>query len=157
MGNLITVGISDLKIASGDDILITYALGSCIGTCLFDPVSRIIGLSHILLPTVSACPHDTNIYKFADTAINELVRIMKANGASVYRMSAKIAGGAQMFINSTNRIGDKNRDSVIASLNLLGIKITGSDVGDSYGRTMECHADGGRVLIKSINKITKVL
>ncbi|MEA4831377.1 MAG: chemotaxis protein CheD [Oscillospiraceae bacterium] len=156
MGNLIVVGISDMKIASGDDMLITYALGSCVGTCLYDSTAKIIGLSHILLSDSGICPNDSNIYKFADTAIKELVRQMKAKGANQYRLHAKIAGGAQMFANS-NRIGDKNIKAVIDELNKLGIKIVAHDVGENYGRTMTCHAKDGHVEINAISKGKKAL
>lgn len=157
MGNVIAVGISETKIASGDDVLITYALGSCIGTCLYDSTANVIGLSHILLPNSSMCPNDTNLQKFADTAIKELVRSMKMRGASVYRIQAKIAGGAKMFVNSSSKIGENNKRAVIEELNSLGIKILAANVGENYGRTMECHAKDGKVIIKSINKGTQIL
>ncbi|HAN21723.1 MAG: hypothetical protein A2Y15_00530 [Clostridiales bacterium GWF2_36_10] len=157
MGNVIAVGISEAKITTGDDILVSYALGSCIGTCLYDSTAKIIGLSHILLPSSNLCPHDNNIYKFADTAIKELVERMRARGASTSRIQAKIAGGAQMFLNSTMRIGDDNKKAVINELNMLGIRIIAADVGENYGRTMECHAKDGKVFIKTINKSIKVL
>ncbi len=152
MGNLVVVGISDMKIVSGDDILITYALGSCVGTCIYDSVAGIMGLSHVLLPEKSLCPGDTNVYKFADSALSKMVSEMKAYGASVHRMSAKIAGGAHMFASSTIRIGERNVQTVKSELSRLGIRIVGSDVGNNYGRTMECHAADGKVLIKTVNR-----
>jgi chemotaxis protein CheD len=157
VGNVITVGISDMKIASGDDVLITYALGSCIGTCLYDSTANIIGMSHILLPSSKMCPNDSNIYKFADTAIKELIRCMKAKGASVNRMHAKIAGGAQMFTSSSIKIGENNKNAVVEELHNLGIRIVAAEVGENYGRTMECHAKDGKVIIKSFNKGLQVL
>ena len=153
MRNLVVVGISDTKIVSGDDILITYALGSCVGTCVYDSTTGIMGLSHVLLPEKRLCPGDNNIKKFADTAISHMVSEMKSHGASIYRMRAKIAGGAQMFCNSTIKIGERNIDMVINELGSLGIEIVGCDVGENYGRTMECHAADGKVMIKMINKI----
>lgn len=157
MGNVITVGISDMKIASGDDVLITYALGSCIGTCLIDNTANIVGMSHILLPSSKNCPSDSNIYKFADTAIKELIKCMKARGASVSRMHAKIAGGAQMFTSSTIKIGEDNRKAVVDELKNFGIRIIAAEVGENYGRTMECHAKDGKVVIKSFNKGLQVI
>lgn len=157
MGNIITVGIADMKIASGEDVLITYALGSCIGTCIYDRVAGIMGLSHILLPQSSLCPNDRNVKKFADTAIKDLVNNMKKQGASVSRMSAKIAGGAQMFASNSLAIGERNTKAVVNELNLLGIKIVAADVGDNYGRTMECHTTDGKVFIKSISRGIHIL
>jgi chemotaxis protein CheD len=157
LGNLIIVGIADIKVATGDDVLITYALGSCIGTCLYDSTAKIVGLSHILLASSKMCVSDNNIFKFADTAIKELVRQMVLRGASVNRITAKIAGGAQMFASSTIRIGEQNSAAVMEELNKLGIRLLAADIGDNYGRTMECRAADGKVTIKSILKGNKIL
>ncbi|HOJ47982.1 MAG TPA: chemotaxis protein CheD [Bacillota bacterium] len=157
MGNLIVVGIADLKVASGDDVLITYALGSCVGTCIYDKTAKVIGLSHVLLASKHMCLTDNNIYKYADTAIKELVRQMVLRGASVKRMTAKIAGGAHMFASSTIRIGEQNSAAVMEELKKLGIPLVAADIGDNYGRTMECWAADGKVVIKSILKGNKIL
>lgn len=156
MGNLVVVGISDMKIVNGDDMLITYALGSCVGTCIYDSTSGIMGLSHVLLPESSLCVGDSNIKKFADTAIAQMVKEMQARGASVYRMKAKIAGGAQMFLNSTIKIGERNVQTVKKELSRLGISLVGSDVGENYGRTMQCHAADGKVTIKMIDGVRTI-
>ena len=54
MGQKLVVGISDWKVGRGDDIIVTYALGSCIGTCLYEKTTGIAGLSHIMLPDSTA-------------------------------------------------------------------------------------------------------
>jgi chemotaxis protein CheD len=92
MSNLIVVGISDIKIGLSPDVIITYALGSCVGTCLYDSRLRIGGMSHILLPESNICSSDINVMKYADTAIEELVRMMERAGAVRCRLTAKIAG-----------------------------------------------------------------
>ncbi len=156
MGNLVVVGISDMKIVTGEDVLITYALGSCVGTCIYDSAAGIMGLSHVLLPERSLCTGDNNTKKFADTAIAQMVSDMQARGASAYRMKAKIAGGAQMFFNSTIKIGERNIQMVKRELSRLGISIVGSDVGENYGRTMQCHAADGKVIIKMIDRVITI-
>ena len=97
MSNTIRVGISDQNVAHGPDILVTFALGSCVGICLYDPRIKLGGLSHILLPDSSAQKPVTAPYRFADTAIPLLLRKMEAMGANRRFIKAKIAGGAQMF------------------------------------------------------------
>ena len=91
MSNQIVVGISDLNIAMNGDVLVTYALGSCVGICLYDPVSKIAGLSHIMLPTINDFK-DSNPQKekFADSAIEVLLNKMAAAGALKIRIRAKI-------------------------------------------------------------------
>ena len=150
MSNLIIVGISDYKIAKSPEVLITYALGSCIGTCLFDGVLHLAGLSHILLPEASICPNDTNIMKYADTAIEGLVKAMERQGASRARLTAKIAGGAKMFATSTIGVGERNIIAVKNELRRLNIRLVAEDTGDTYGRTMEFNPDDGSVMIKSV-------
>jgi chemotaxis protein CheD len=150
MSSLIIVGISDFKIAKPQDILITYALGSCIGTCLYDGVLGLGGLSHILLPEASICPGDTNIMKYADTAIEGLVRAMERLGASRSRLTAKIAGGAKMFACEGINMGDRNAEAVKRELRRLNIRLIAEDTGANYGRTVEFNPEDGSVMIKSV-------
>ena len=158
MGQLI-VGISDLKIALPPDTLITYALGSCVGICLLDPVARVGGLSHIMLPDSATVPADKNVCKFADTAIPELLLQMELRGAMRIRMAAKIAGGAQMFgsENSPNpmwQIGRRNVTAVLEALRKLNIPVIAQDVLANYGRTVSFDPTSGVMQVKSLSKGT---
>ncbi|MDF2685992.1 MAG: protein CheD [Clostridia bacterium] len=157
MGKLIIVGISDQKIAASPDILITYALGSCVGICLYDTVMHVGGLSHILLPTASIQLEDKNIFKFADTAIEELLKTMEKYSCSRYRITAKIIGGANMFATSGISIGDRNVEAVKSELSRLKIRIVAEDTGSNYGRTVELNPENGIVTVKSMIKGNKTL
>ena len=155
----IVVGISDYKVAMEGDSLITYALGSCVGICLYDPVTKMAGLSHIMLPTVTEFSDPrmtTQRGKYADTAIELLMQSMISSGALRLRMRAKIAGGAQMFapVNNSNLagIGERNIVAVKKELARLKIPIVAEDTGKNYGRTLSISADDGLMRIKSVNK-----
>lgn len=153
----ITVGISDLNVAKGQDILVTYALGSCVGICLYDRATKIAGLSHIMLPSSQGFANAAQQpYKFADTAIVQLVKKMQMMGAMPSRLQAKIAGGAQMFAargnNSLANIGERNVKAVKAELARLRIPIIAEDTGKNYGRTLFLSAADGVMKIKSVNK-----
>jgi len=152
MGQKLVVGISDWKVGRGDDIIVTYALGSCIGTCLYDKTTGIAGLSHIMLPDSTAIidGHTTRM-KFADTALPDMVERMRAMGANITALKAKIAGGAVMFQTSNSRfnIGERNIEAVKAALAKLRIPILAQDVGLNYGRTMTMWAENGAVEISS--------
>jgi len=163
MGMLV-VGISDLKIALPPDNLITYALGSCVGICLLDAASHVGGLAHIMLPECRVAPGDSNIAKFADTAIPELIKQMEKRGANRARMKAKIAGGAKMFAvvggggNSAMwQIGERNVASVKKMLQKFSIPIMAQDVLLDYGRTVQFNPATGIMTVKAINKPTKEL
>lgn len=159
MSKTIVVGISDYNIAIGGDILVTYALGSCVGICLYDPVAKIAGLSHIMLPTITEFSDSrfaAQYGKYADTAIELLMQKMINSGAVKIRLRAKIAGGAQMFapINNANiaGIGERNVIAVKKELARLKIPIVAEDTGKNYGRTLYIGSDDGLMRIKSVNK-----
>ena len=157
MAQLIIVGISDQNVAFPPDTLITYALGSCVGICIFDPVARYAGMSHILLPSSSLTTNDKNIYKFADTAIKALVSIMETRGCRRTRMTAKIAGGANMFLSSGQSIGDRNVHAVKEELGKLRIRIVAEDCGGNYGRTIQLDPQDGSVMVKTSCKGSQVM
>lgn len=157
MSQMITVGISDLKVAKNEDVLITYALGSCVGICLYDRLAKVAGLSHIMLPTSQGfAAVGVQAHKFADTAIPILVKEMERAGAKTFRLQAKIAGGAQMFAcnnnSSLSAIGDRNVQSVKAELAKLRIPILAEDTGANYGRTQVFSAADGVMTIKSVSR-----
>lgn len=150
---MLTVGISDLNVVKGDDTLVTYALGSCIGICLYDGINRVAGLSHIMLPSSSLSQASGNEMKFADSAIPLLLKKMLLSGAKQSYIKAKIAGGAQMFAMDKNssvaNIGLRNAQAVKVVLQQLRIPIVAEDTGKDYGRTLYFSASDGVMRIKS--------
>lgn len=113
MSQMIKVGMADLNICKSPNAITTLGLGSCIGIAIYDPVTKIGGLAHIMLPDSTKIRNNSNIAKFADTGIVELVNRMVRAGAGRTRMVAKIAGGAKMFevngADSIGSIGEKTR------------------------------------------------
>lgn len=112
MGNIIRIGMADLKASHHPAILTTLGLGSCVGIALYDRTTKIVGLAHAMLPDSSQVKNKTNAAKFVDTAIELLVKEMLSLGASKKRIVAKLAGGAQMFTFTQGaelmRIGQRN-------------------------------------------------
>lgn len=157
--NKIIVGISDQKLCKSPDVLVTYALGSCVGICMIDKTLGIAGLAHIMLPDSSAIPNDKNKFKFADTGIQLLYESMIKNGAAASRITAKIAGGANMFATTTPAmsIGDRNVDATKKMLAKLGVPIIASDTGLNYGRTVSFNASDGSLEIMSSLKGNKTI
>ena len=159
MGVVIKVGMADLKTAKAPDTLTTLGLGSCIGIALWDPTTKIGGLAHIMLPDSTKIRNNSNIAKFADTGIVELVRQMEAHGVPRRRMVAKIAGGAKMFevsgTTSVGNIGEKNAIASKKTLQELGIPILAEDTGLNYGRTVELDCSNGDYIIKAVGKSVK--
>ena len=157
MGSLVVVDIADQKIASAPDILITYALGSCLGVCLYDPLRKMGGLAHIFLPKAFGQIGRKEVYKFADLAIEELMRTMTGMGCSAFRMTAKIAGGASLFTFQSCDIGGRNVEAVKEELNKFRIRIVAEDTGLNYGRTVELDTENGTMKVKTVGKGIKVM
>lgn len=156
MSKTVTVGIADLNVVDGTDVLVTYALGSCVGICLYDSVLHLAGLAHIMLPASQDMCSDArqNLYKFADTGIQSLIQQMQRRGGVPSRFKAKIAGGAQMFAaistSSIANIGARNVAAVKKELMQHHIPILAEDTGADYGRTLYFNAADGIMRIKSV-------
>ena len=159
MEKMIKVGMGDLKVCKAPDNLTTLGLGSCVGAVIYDKTTKVSGMLHCMLPDSTKIANNSNIAKFADTGLDELLRQMVALGARKTSMIAKIAGGAQMFVFSNSndmlRVGDRNVDAVKAKLKALGIPIVASDTGLNYGRTIEFYSSTGVLLIKAVGKGSK--
>lgn len=161
MGQMIKVGMADLNICHSPNSLTTLGLGSCVGIVLYDPVAKIAGLAHIMLPDSTKIRNNENVAKFADTGIDTLINHLMGAGAKKNRLLAKIAGGAQMFAFSSSndmlRIGDRNVEATKEKLNSLNISILAEDTGKNYGRTIEFYPETNELYIKSVGKPLKIL
>ncbi|MFX3632939.1 MAG: chemotaxis protein CheD [Candidatus Pristimantibacillus sp.] len=153
--NVVKVGMADLNIARDGEILKTTGLGSCVGLTLFDPITKIAGMAHVMLPSSEIARETTfNLSKYADTAIPELINQMNSAGAITRHMVAKMAGGAQMFAFSgqsdSMRIGPRNVESCIEMMVRYSIPVYAQDTGGNYGRTIELNSSNGILTIKSV-------
>lgn len=153
--NRVVVGIGEWSVLRNDGILVCLGLGSCVGIALYDPVKKIGGLVHILLPR-SQGNDNSNPTKFASSGIPFLLEEIVRLGAVRTNIWAKMAGGSQMF-NIKGRedkinIGARNVESAREALKSLGIPIIGEDTGGNMGRTMEFYISNGVVKIKAIGR-----
>lgn len=143
-----------MKLSMAPGKIITYALGSCVGICLYDPHIRLGALLHIMLPDAPNAVD--NVFKYADTGIPETLKKMESLGGNKNRITAKIAGGAQMFHipgeNHLGQIGKRNSDSVRMTLLKQRIRVIGADVGGTVARTLEFDTSTGSAKIKSYGR-----
>ncbi len=162
MSVTIRVGMAEYKAAKSPATLITLGLGSCVGVVLYDSLTRVGGLAHVMLPDSNlSSKKDYNPGKFADTAIDALIQDMLGLGVDRSNIISKIAGGAQMFQikseNSIMQIGKRNVEAVKAKLSQLRIKILAEDVEGNYGRTIEFFCETGELTIKTIGHGVRTL
>jgi len=157
----IHVGIGEYRVVANPGRLVTLGLGSCVGIGMWDPISKIGGLLHIMLPNSQEFTKLNKLEKYADLGIPIMYKELLSMGASRYRLTAKLVGGAQMFSgldkNQLFNIGERNVKASRVLLKELNISITGEDVGGNRGRTMYLDVCSGQVLIKTLGKDIKVL
>ncbi len=162
MGEIVKVGMADLKVCKAPNGLTTLGLGSCVGIALRDPITQVGGLAHIMLPdSTSMRDGGTTKEKFADTGIVELVRQMELAGANRSRLVAKIAGGATMFQvqgrGNIMKVGERNVQATIEKLKELRITLLAQDTGESYGRTVTFYPETGEFHIRAIGQSQKII
>ncbi|WFA07937.1 chemotaxis protein CheD [Tissierella sp. Yu-01] len=155
MSNEIKVSISDYKVSESPDKLITLGLGSCVGVAIYDKITKVGGLSHIMLPDSSFFNGNIKPEKFADLAIPMMVKEI-TKGRKNSNLIAKIAGGASMFNfpdkKDNDSIGSRNVMAVSTTLKSLGIPVISSDTGGKIGRTMIVNLDDFSVNIRTANR-----
>ena len=149
----IVIDISDAKVSSDpSDVLVTYSLGSCIGVCLYDAVTRIGGMLHYQLPS-SKMDGDRARRKplmFADTGMALMLNKLTSMGANKKRMHVRLAGGAAMATGPQGfDIGKRNYLAIRKILWSNGMFINAEDVGGNAARNLYMDMADGTVTVRS--------
>jgi len=156
------VGVADMKISNDPgDILTTYALGSCLGITVYDPVAKVGGMAHVMLPLSTADPDKAAAkpLMFVDTALPRLFISCYRAGAKKQRIEVKAAGGAAPLDSGRGdyfEIGKRNFIVLRKVLWKNGVLLKAHDVGGKQSRTMTLNIADGEVTLKS-NGVTTTL
>ena len=149
----VTVDISDLKVsAEPDDVLVTYALGSCIAVMVHDPVRKAAGMIHYMLPLSETSLEKARVRPamFADTGIPLLFQSLYALGAKKRDLVVKVAGGGALYDDKgLFSIGKRNYTVMRKMFWKAGVIVTAEDVGGAKSRTARLHVDSGRCTVTS--------
>ncbi len=147
----ISVGLGEMKVLKNSDA--TFAclgLGSCVAVAAWDPVARVAGMAHVVLPSSQGRRPDSGA-KYADRAIPKLIEDVCAQGALKPQLVVKIAGGAQMALtNSINpifKIGEQNVSAVLEAINREGLRVRAKETGGNRGRTLRMNAASGEIRV----------
>jgi len=149
------VGVSDMKVSDKrGDLIITHALGSCLGVAVHDPVACVGGLLHVMLPLSDIDPEkaDRNPFMFVDTGFPRLLVECFKTGAQKQRLEIRVAGGANSHDRGENDLFQIGRRNFIILRQLLwknALLVTSYDVGGNNSRTMSLEIGTGKVTIKS--------
>jgi chemotaxis protein CheD len=149
----ITVDISDMRVsASPDDLIVTYALGSCIAVIVHDPKRKVGGMIHYMLPLSEIAPEKAKDKPamFADTGIPELFRTMYGLGCDKKDLVVKVAGGGALYDDKgLFSIGKRNYTVLRKMFWKVGVIIAAEDVGGAKSRTARLWVGDGRCTIAS--------
>jgi chemotaxis protein CheD len=155
----ISLGLGERAVSRNpDDILVAYGLGSCLGISMVDPVSRVCGLVHSVLPAAALVlpSSDPTSYKYVDTGIEYLLADVVKEGANKSRLVVRLVGGANMLMSPgmTNSfdIGTRNIDTARRVFQRLGLKISAEEVGGHTGRTVHVYVANTRVTVRVIGE-----
>jgi len=149
------VGVADMKISpQSGDLIVTHALGSCLGLAAHDASAAVGGMLHVMMPTATANPEKAkaNPWLFVDVAVPAFFAALEAAGASRRRCKLKVAGGAMVCGNDYFEIGKRNHIVLKKVLWKSGILIDAEDVGGNFARTMYMEIGSGRVWLSSGGK-----
>jgi chemotaxis protein CheD len=153
MANIV-VGMADCQVSkSRDQVLVTYALGSCIAVAIHDSVAGVGGMLHYMLPesAISPAKAGENPYMFADTGIPLLFRRAYEYGAEKRRLVVRVAGGAQVMDSAgVFNIGKRNYLALRKILWKAGVLVQGEDVGGNSSRTVRLEVGSGRFWLRGV-------
>jgi len=130
--------------------LIDTLLGSCVAICMWDPVNKIGGMNHYMLPFWNgeglASP------KYGNIAVETLVERMLMAGATKRNIIAKVYGGAEVidFTSHNYKIGERNLDLARTAMNENSITVAEHNVGGKQGRRIQMNTLTGNVLYRFI-------
>ena len=147
------VGVADMVVSNDSSAeVVTYSLGSCLGITLYDPVKKIGGLLHLMLPDskIDAAKAVNAPFMFVDTGVPRLFHAAYHLGADRSRLVVKVAGGAQLLDQQgIFNIGPRNFEALKQLVAQNGLKIHAADVGGLSSRTVRLDLANGNVSIKS--------
>ena len=152
----LTVGIGEWVVASGaDDVIKTYALGSCLAVIITDVKIGLTGLIHIALPDSSIDPEKAKKQPgyFADSGLPLMIEEMKRRGSVRANVRVKLAGGAAVM--DAKGIFDIGKRNLLATKRILWSSSLGAiaeDTGGDISRTVSVNARDGETLISSGNR-----
>ncbi len=134
--------------AAADAHLVTTVLGSCISVCLWDPVNRLGGINHYLLPLWNGEGLPTP--RYGNVAIPRLIEKLRGFGADPKKLEAKVFGGSALWHKAEGlmSIGDRNFELAHDLLGEAGIPIVKADVGGNRGRKIIYDTAEGAVLLR---------
>ncbi|HOD42386.1 MAG: Chemoreceptor glutamine deamidase CheD [bacterium ADurb.Bin243] len=153
------VGMADMKISTArEDVLVTYALGSCVGLTVYDPYTGVGGMLHAMMPDskIDMDKSRENPFMFIDTGLPLLFEECIRLGAKKEWLQVKAAGCASLATGKFFKMGYRNFTSLNNLLAGYGLPLLAYDVGGKGSRTMRLSLFNGEVQIEDNGKKIKL-
>jgi chemotaxis protein CheD len=139
--------------ASHRNILIVTVLGSCVSTCLMDPVARIGGMNHFMLPDRTGSQSVVSEpARYGAHAMEMLINNLLTMGANRGRLIAKVFGAGRVLPGMSD-VGARNAEFALDYLSREGITVSAKDVGGNHARKVYFFVETGRVLVKEMRQL----
>jgi chemotaxis protein CheD len=149
----VIVGVGEMAITNNPNlVLTTYSLGSCLGITIYDPVVRVGGLLHVMLPdsSIDTAKASAKPAMFVDTGIPALFRSAYELHAVKQRMLISVVGGAQIMDNAGYfNIGTRTYEAVAQIFQAHNLRIIAEEVGGLVNRTLSLRLSNGQITLKT--------
>ena len=156
----LAVGLGEIKVAKNSGQVVAYGLGSCVGVVAYDPVAKVGGMAHVMLPEGGSARTNELPGRYADDGIVNLFTSLETIGGQISRFRVSIGGGAQMLtapgLSDKFNIGSRNVEKVREVIKRQGIRIHGDSTGGHAGRTVVLDVATGDVTVKKVGETKPV-
>lgn len=139
-------------LVSDEPILMTTVLGSCVSACVFDPVAKIGGMNHFLLPDAGNSDLGSGSFRYGVHAMEILVNTLVKKGASHQRLQVKVCGAADVVSGITNKVGACNEIFIRRYIRTENLTLAAQDLGGLSPRRVVFNPQDGRLRIKKLHK-----
>lgn len=147
------MGIAELAVSNDCALtMATYALGACLGVAIYDPIARIGGLSHLMLPdsSMDTARAARQPALFVNTGVPALIRAACELGAEKNRLIISVTGGAQILDDGNfPNLGTRNREVLTRLFKEHGLRVHAEQVGGRLNRSMSLSLATGEVRLKT--------
>ena len=136
-------------LVSASGMMLMTVLGSCVAVCIQDPVSRVGGMNHFMMPGTSRQPDSTG--RYGQPAMEMLLDDLIRQGGVLSRCRAKIFGAGRVIPDMSD-IGRKNAEFALAFLSEHDIHVEVVDTGDIFPRKVYFNPETGQVFVKRLQQ-----
>ncbi|WP_026349699.1 chemoreceptor glutamine deamidase CheD [Bordetella sp. FB-8] len=140
---------NEYYVTSGEDLMLTTVLGSCVSACIHDPVTKVGGMNHFMLPDGDSTSPASATMRYGSFAMEVLINELLKAGADRGRLEAKVfGGGAVLAAMQQMNIGERNGIFVLNYLKTEGIPVRSQDLGDEHARRINYFPRSGKVMVR---------